>query len=420
MIKRRCIAIPLNIFLLLVCLQVVGAQEDGSSGDNGNKVEEPEADTRPQLPRWESSNEGVEPFVPGRIHNMMIIQGTVITEDGSPPPFGTIIERDCGTDVTKEVLVDPTGFFSFIIGDDHRIGGLPVDASENFFDKSSQIIEEIPGRRNNSPSPKSMTFETELFGCVVRARYPGYRSTSANLGVENKGGLMDVGTVLIYRETRIKGNAVSITNLQAPDEAKKALKKGKKAFEKEIFGDAEYFYRRALELYPKYSEAWIELGWLYQSQKRFEDARKAYRKAMDTDASYVSPYIRLAQLASLEKNWEGSIDYSEKALSLDPVSYPQIYFLNGLACYHLDRLDAAEKNIRRGIKLDLIHQVPKMHLVLANILARKMDFKGSIDSMRTYIEIAPNAPDVDLIRSLIKEHEKNIRASRETGPAETK
>ena len=47
--------------------------------------------------------------------DLIIISGRVIKDDGSPPPFGTVIERDCGGAVIKEELVDSNGNFNFIL-----------------------------------------------------------------------------------------------------------------------------------------------------------------------------------------------------------------------------------------------------------------------------------------------------------------
>ncbi|MEJ2109368.1 MAG: tetratricopeptide repeat protein [Acidobacteriota bacterium] len=400
----------LMIAMILALAPFIAAQDNDTPSKEDSNVKAPQPDPvaekpRPQFPSFDTTNE------PRPVPDPIIIQGSVITEDGSWPPFGTVIIRDCGPIVTKEVLVDSNGYFSFIVGDKNRAGGLMVDASENFFNSSNQNMSGyfIQGSEGWDSNPK---YEKDLFGCVLRAKYDGYRSTSVPLGVAQRSGLIDAGTILMYPNSRVKGNAVSLTNLKASKNARKALAKGKEAFAKDEFKKAEEYYNSALTIYPEYSEAWIELGWLYQHQKQYDIARLAYRKALETDKSYISPYIRLAQLSALERKWEESIEYSRKALELDPISFPQAYFLNGLAYYKMDSLENAEDSIRRGIRIDMTHQIPKMHLVLANILAKKQDSSGSIESMRKYLEINPGAPDADRVRSLIKAHENNLKASR--------
>jgi len=408
----RCITILFALLLFLAIMPFAAAQENGSVAKEEENAKVPPPKITPQEPRTQIPENDTS-FIPQRIPDLIIIKGSVITEDGNPPPFGTVITRDCGSEVTNEVLVSANGFFSFIVGDKNRASGLFADASENYFDDRNRNERGYSDLGNNS-GPLETNYEADLFGCVLLARYDGYRSTYAQLGVNRRSGLIDVGTIILYPASRIKGTAVSITNLTAPKEAKKALKKGKEAFEKDAFKKAEKYYRTSIDLYPEYSEAWVELGWLYQKLKRNDEAKKAYQKASDADKSYISPYIRFAQLYALEQRWKKSVEYSEEALFLDPVSYPQAYFMNGLAHYRMNQLDRAEEVIRRGIRIDLNNQMPKMHLILANILARKNDPSGSMDSRRRYLEIVPNAADADLIRTMIKAQEKNIRASHET------
>lgn len=402
----------LILMFYLICLSMPAwalAQAQGSSTSNTEKAKVPDPKVVPQqpvvpVPKFEA------PVVPEPVPDPIIVQGSVIMEDGTPPPFGTVIERDCGTTVTKEIIVNANGFYSFFVGDEHRAGNLMADAGENYFKKENQdVFGNLGfGRKIQNQNP---SYERDLFGCVLRARHVGYHSTVAQLGLGIRSGIIDVSTIVLYPSSRIKGNAVSVTNLEAPKEAKRALEKGKRAFARKEFEKAEKFYRSALEHYSKYSEAWVELGWLFQNRKRNEEAIQAYRNASDLDPAYVSPHIRLAQLYATEGMWEDSLKCSEEALVLDPVSYPQSYFLNGLAYYSMDRLDRAEEVIRRGIRLDTGHRMPKMHLILANILTRKRDPSGSMDSLRQYLADAPDAPDAALVRSMIKEREQSIRAS---------
>jgi hypothetical protein len=58
-----------------------------------------------------------------------------------------------------------------------------------------------------------------------------------------------------------------------------------------------------------------------------------------------------------------------------------------------------------------------MYLLLANICAKKQDRLGSIEAMRQYLAISPDAPDADNIRTLMKEYKKIAEAKVRTGDA---
>lgn len=390
------------------------SQESKSEGD-ANNSDSPK--TYKPAPKIEPKD--TEPPETPIVTTPIIIQGTVIQEDGSPPPFGTVIERDCGYTVVKEVLVNGNGSFSFIIGDEDRASGLLADASQNFFSNHTETDEnenEYDPYRIRGEILKE-NYPKHLLGCVLQANYAGYYSTYAKLGVVQKTGFIQVGTIILYPMSKRTGTVVSVTNLKASKPAREALEKGKKAFKQNEYDAAEDYFRSALSIYPQYADAWIELGWLYQKQKNYEEARKAYTKASDTDKLFVNPYVRLAQLSAIEQKWEDAIKYSDKALSLDPIAFPEALFLKALAHYNLNQLDLAEQIIRRGIKIDIEHQIPKMYLLLANICAKKQDRLGSIEAMRQYLAISPDAPDADNIRTLMKEYKKIAEAKVRTGDA---
>lgn len=59
---------------------------------------------------------GTDPQAQYRRLLSLFISGTVVLEDGSPPPIGVVIERLCGASRTKEASVNPYGSFGFQIG----------------------------------------------------------------------------------------------------------------------------------------------------------------------------------------------------------------------------------------------------------------------------------------------------------------
>ena len=159
---------------------------------------------------------------------------------------------------------------------------------------------------------------------------------------------------------------------------------------KEQFNEAEALLKSAIGIYPASAEAWFLLGDVYQLQKRKQEARESYWRAVQADGLYVRPYLRLARLSVNERDWRNAADLSNKALELDPVAFPEAYYLNALALYNLKDMEAAERSVRKGQRLDLSLQFPQMHLILANILSIKQDALGSIEEMRKYLKDAPN------------------------------
>ncbi len=392
----------ITALLVLASIPFTSAQQEntpGSGSDANVPVIVPDIPQQPPVPPPSPEDQQLAP-------DMIIISGRVVQEDGSPPPFGTIVERDCGGVVIKEQLVDSNGNFNFVVGDMHRASSLFPDATENFSTDSAVTGGTGVHSQRNQQRMLKRNYPEDMAVCVVQARYTGYQSTIARLGIGQTRGYMDVGTIVIYPLTRAKRTVVSTADLMIPDRARKDLEKGREAFADNEFDKAEKHYKSAIVKYPQYSDAWIELGWLYQEKDQYEQARNAYKEALNLDKSYVNPYLRLAQLSAMEEKWDETESYTREALELNATSFPQAYFLDALAKYNLNKLDSAEESVRKGINLDQENKFPKMQLVLANILAKKMDPYGSMRAMLRYLEVEPNASNADYIRLLVKKYEK--------------
>jgi tetratricopeptide (TPR) repeat protein len=397
----------LIMLMTLVVMPLAMAQNGGQGGQTGGTSKPPPASpkappstTRPDISVPSPDHRAPEAQLP----DMIFLSGTVVLEDGTPPPMGTTIERDCNGFIKKEVYVDMSGNFNFQIGGD-SFGRSPIpDASQGLY--QDPFDRDLFGNGSRGAAFGSGSFASRLLGCEIRADLPGYRSTVFRLSDNGLIGHIDVGTIVLYPIERVQGTMESSKNLLAPKSAKKAFKKAKKAFEKEKFEEAESRLSSAIKVYPDYVDAWLLLGRTYQQQSRDEQAKEAYKKAIAADKLYVEPYIWLAQLHFKEGHWQEMADITDQAMELDPISYPLGHFFNGIAYYHLENLDRAEESAMRGIRLDSSHRIPQMHLLLANIFAKRRDREQSIKEMRKYLEFAPEGAEADEVRSKLEELKK--------------
>jgi tetratricopeptide (TPR) repeat protein len=128
---------------------------------------------------------------------------------------------------------------------------------------------------------------------------------------------------------------------------------------------------------------------------------------LETDKNYVNPYVELARIAAVESKWQEAADLTDHALELDPVDFPDGYYLNMLADYNLNQLDGAVRSARKLERLDSLHQIPQAFLILAAVLDRKRDFAGEADQWRQYLKCAPQAANVGEVRSRLQKLEKD-------------
>lgn len=385
------------------------ALQEGKSGSTGTTTtDKPSTKPTPQVAPPSKLEQIKIPQPPPRIPSNLFISGTVVREDGTPPPFGATIEMDCGASVTRQAEVGSDGYFSFQVADDKNYGGAMPDASAGYTRDVFHTGESYSGAadRDQGFFRKAVTQQTlaaKMVGCDLRAQLPGYRSSILRVKQVLQPGQNYLGAIIVYPLERIRGTTVSATSLLAPKKARKLLKQAKKALKKKKFEEAETPLKSAVATYPNFGEAWLELGQLYKQQHRDEEAENAYLKAIEADPLYVNPYIGLSWLLCIEQKWREAADYTKQALNLDPLTYPEAYFLNALANFNINSTDIAEKSAKQYQRLDPEYRLPQVFLILSHIYAMRDEDARSIEEMRKYLKYAPDAPDAEEIRSILRE-----------------
>lgn len=338
----------------------------------------------------------------------IFLSGKVVLEDGTPPPESVVIQRVCGSVVRPEGYTDSKGRFSFQLGQNNSM--IP-DASIGYSGMGGQgsgLGGQSSGMGGFNSSGGINT--RDLAGCGLRAVLPGYRSDELSLNGIRPLDRPDLGTIVLHRYANVEGTTISMTSLQAPKEAKKAFDKGRSAISKKKWAEARQQLEKAVGLYPQYATAWCELGRALEESGDIPGARKAYAQALTTDTKFVTPYIQLAGIAVKEGNWRDVADTTDRVVKMNPADFPGMYLYNSVAHYNLKEFTAAEKSARESLKLDTQHRFPQANHLLGVILARKGEYTEAATYMKTYIQIAPGASDIDLVRKQLVEVERSAQA----------
>ena len=235
-------------------------------------------------------------------------------------------------------------------------------------------------------------------GCRVTIRLPGYRTVDATLTEDS--------TVTLKRLGDRDGSTVSLASLRAPKDARKAYERGLAATTHQKFEEAVKAFRAAVDAYPPYAQAWSDLGQAQVALKRPAEARASWESAVTFDPQYLKPYVQLARLAVVEGRNQDALAISGRALELNPVEFPAIYFYNAVANFNLKNYDAAEKSATEAIRHDSNREMPVAESLLGSILALKGELGPAIDHLRKYLELSPQASDAGTTRQKIAEIER--------------
>ena len=295
--------------------------------------------------------------------------GNVTVEGGSAPPEPVSVVLRCGSQERARVASSRKGDFSLMFSPDN--------------------LSPLPNKSDLHPSFGDGS------GCELSVDSPDYTSKSLQLFGELAGDINKVGTIVLYPRTAAQGATVSITSLAAPDKAKKAFEKGQEQVRKGKFQAACDFFRRAVQVYPQYAIAWLELGRAQIRQNDFNSAQQSFYEATNQDSRLVAGYEGLAEVALRQDKWKDLADSTGKILAMSPDANPKVWFLNSAANLNLGDASRAEAGAVRGLHLDTAHRVPQLEFLYGLILARRAAYGDAVKHLQEYLRLAPrdeNAP----------------------------
>jgi Flp pilus assembly protein TadD len=229
--------------------------------------------------------------------------------------------------------------------------------------------------------------------CPVTIRLKGYQTVNVTL--------RDGAVIVLKRVGDHEGSTVSATALHAPPEARKAYEKGVAAMSDQKWAKAQQDFERAVAAYPDYAPAWSDLGETLSRQSKPKEARAAWERAVQADPKYVKPYIQLIRMALSENRSADASQLAERAMDVNSLEFPAIFFYHAVANLNLHHLDVAEKSALRAVELDTNHEIPRAENLLGTLLAARGDRQGAIQHLNKYLELSPKAADADKVRQLI-------------------
>ena len=379
-----------RVTLLLAIIVCLSAAMSAQKGGKGGSVNKPPTTTN--IPPVNSPQPNLQP---------LFISGKVLVDGGGAPPEPVAIERVCNGVARRQGYTDAKGSFQFQL--DQNLGF--QDASET----TNSIFDNVPQTMTQSQD----ILKTKYQGCEVRAVLPGFISSTVPLRLQGSTWQYDLGTVFLKRMDSSTGSTVSMTTLNAPDDAKRAYEKGRRAFDENKLSDAEKELAKAVKIFPGLAAAWSLLGDIHQHGKQLDVAAKDYQQAISADPQFVNPNFGLGLIAMQEKRWQDAIQFTDKVLKMNAAAFPSAYFYNAVANYNLGRPELAEDNAKRFKTLDTEHRHPDVCLLLGQIFIRKQDLANAAQEMRDFLTIAPNANNAPEVRDQLKRLEDALVAKKQ-------
>ena len=193
--------------------------------------------------------------------------------------------------------------------------------------------------------------------------------------------------------------SVSVSQLSIPDAARQKVMESQKDLGKRDTEHAIAHLKEAVEIAPKFAEAWNSLGVIYYQTHDYAQAEQCFRKALESDPGGFTPSINLGgALLNLERPKE-ALDYNRFAVQSRPndaLANSQL----GINYYKLGQLDKAEQYLSTAERLDPSH-FSHPQLMLADIYARRGDKASTLRELHDFVNRFPDSPlSADLKKKL--------------------
>lgn len=304
----------------------------------------------------------------------LYVSGKVVLSDGSAPTERVLIQSTCRGQNRTETHTDAHGNFSFRFGD-----------------RISAIVES----RVDTDSPPANRAPVNAQDCELSASLAGFSSDKISLdGRMNSSENVDLGRIVLHRLTNVEGLTISATTASAPGAARNAFSKGQEQEVKGEWEEARKSLENAVRLYPKFAAAWFELGTVQMQLKERATARASFEQSIVADEKYINPYHALMRLAVGDQNWHRVIEVSDKLLALNPVSFPDAWYFNGVGHFFMADFAEAEKSARRGLATDGGHRVQKLEYLLGMTLLKTNAYAEAAQHMQAYLQMVKDPADI--------------------------
>jgi len=359
------------------------------------------------LPLWGQASRGNQ----GRSYKaeeIIYLSGEVVLSNGAPLPNVVAIERHCRGQVFPEGFTDQQGTFAVRLGS--RADAGTEDASTYGVDsrgRASGDTMRVGGLTGESERHSAMKGKgtVDLIGCDLRAVLPGYIADPVMLGRRSVLEDSNIGTIVLRPLGNSRAVMVSATALDAPSSARKLYDRANKRLRgsKPNLDSIEKDLLRAVEIHPRYADAWNLLGSVRVQAGSDDRAAQAFAQALAADEMLLSPYRPLIKLTMRAGHWDRTIDLTQRYLELDPTAAEERFYL-GLAQQQAGQVDEALATLDRLFSdPNGSAAFPQARHVQGALFAERGRYQDAAVAWTQFAEAVPDSPAAAEVNGLIAE-----------------
>ena len=203
--------------------------------------------------------------------------------------------------------------------------------------------------------------------------------------------------------------SISAVDLNIPAPARKEFDAGQSLLrDKHGVSRSIGHFRKAIQLYSAYTEAYLMLGLAYLQDQNLMEAHSALERTLELDPKSGAGYLTLGACLNQEKNHAGAEQALVRGLELEPDS-PEGHYELAKAYWGQRRWQDAEPHAQKAEELQ--PQVPGVHVLMGNILLQKRDSTGALKEFNEYLRLDPEGPMSAPVRAVVNKLQQSSTAS---------
>lgn len=212
-------------------------------------------------------------------------------------------------------------------------------------------------------------------------------------------------TVMVHlNEKRGATNKAAVVdaNLAAvPEKPRKLYEKGLEEARADDATKAAESLKEAVALYPNFPLALNELGVQYLKLHQIDKAVEALKAAVKLSEDAFTPRLNLG-IALLEARQFGEAEVQLREAVKRNANAASAHMYLGITCLRLSKFDDAEKELLLATAANA-SQLSMANYYLGGLYWKKHEYQRAVEQLEKYLQLTPNAPDAERVRSTIKD-----------------
>jgi len=171
------------------------------------------------------------------------------------------------------------------------------------------------------------------------------------------------------------------------------------------YAEAIKAFEVVLEVDSEQPSVWANVGNCHTKLGQYDKALEAYDHAIALEPENASHYQNKGSVYAANGEAEKAREYYEKAASmsteLSPADAAVNYYNMGVTYINGGQSQEAAEALKKAVELDPNHA--EAHYQLGITLISLNDMEGAMDHLRTYLILAPTAPNAEVAKALIEQ-----------------